>query len=144
VDKPTLIEWRAEYSVGDALLDAQHKKLLSLCAKAEALIGQTIIEEASDKFHELLNEISVYAQVHFATEEGLLKRLNYPDLKAQEESHRQYIETMTELIIDTMHGKMDAVAVYQFLTSWWLDHIVAGDMKFKSLIQSHPHFVRKA
>jgi len=58
------IWWRSDFFVGDALLDAQHRQLLRLCASAE-----------------LLNEVCVDAQVHFATEEELLKRWEWPDLR---------------------------------------------------------------
>jgi len=131
-----MIEWRPEYSVGDAMLDAQHKSLLNLCAKAEALIGQERTQELDEKFSDLLNDIRVYAQVHFATEEDLLRQLKYEDVKGQEDSHKAYIEKMANLIIESMWGKSDPAAVYRFLTSWWIRHIVVDDMKFKPIVQS--------
>jgi len=143
MEQRATLEWRNEYSVGDRLIDAQHKKLLQLCTDAEALIGQPLTDDTKGRFHSLLNEISAYAQVHFATEEGLLKRLGYADLKGQEDSHKAYIETMSDLNFQATRGDMDAGAIYRFLSAWWLDHILVGDMQYKPLVQSKAGFVRK-
>jgi len=135
MDRRVSLEWCSDYSVGHNLMDAQHRKLLQLCADAEALIGQVDDIDASERFHSLLNEISVYAQVHFATEEGMLKRIGYAGLTDQEASHCAYLEHMTDILLRTMRGEQDAVAVYQFLTGWWLNHILVEDMQYKPHVQ---------
>jgi len=99
------------------------------------LLEQQDADEAHEKLHSLLHEISVYAQVHFVTEEGMLKRFGYTDLADQETSHAAYVETMSDLLFSTMHGGPDAGAVYQFLTSWWLNHILVEDMRYKPFVQ---------
>jgi hemerythrin-like metal-binding protein len=75
--RPTLPVWTAELSVGNALVDLQHQKLITLCNKASACLDDGS-PESTRKFHSLLNDLATLATEHFRTEEVLLEQNKYP------------------------------------------------------------------
>ncbi len=58
----TEYEWCEIYSVGNAIIDQQHKKLLMLCAESAKCLESTD-PEGGEKFHNLLHEMAVCARV---------------------------------------------------------------------------------
>lgn len=131
----TIIQWDSSFSVGNELLDRQHQKLLGLCnelarhAQGEQAVSRT-------RFHEILNELSLYARQHFTTEETLLKQRGYAEIASQEAEHRAYDERVTEWSFDATLGELNLAQAHDFLTSWWKTHILVSDMKYRPLMEA--------
>ena len=62
--------WKDEYSVGNDLLDEQHKRLIEA---VNELNGGAALGE-------VLATLRQYGDEHFRTEEGMLEASDYPDL----------------------------------------------------------------
>lgn len=121
--------WGAQYSVGNAVLDAQHANLLDLCERAHLRLND-VSEEGREAFHILLHDLSAYAKTHFRTEEHLLAACGYPRLDEQIAEHTEYILRLSEFLYAATEGKLDREGVQLFLKSWWINHILESDMQF--------------
>lgn len=131
------IVWDESFSVGNLLIDNQHRRLLGFCnALAECV--ESSGPESDFRFHEILNDLAVYAREHFTTEEKLLERLAYPELEQQRQDHFRYEEKVTEILSSATFGKLEKVALYRFLSEWWSQHILVGDMAYRDFLASVP------
>lgn len=123
-----LPEWNPSYSIGNDLLDRQHARLLDLCRHAEQYMTEQG-GEAEEQLHELLHQLATYADVHFATEEEVLRKCGYPNLDEQIEGHMAYREELTRMLFEAMDGRLTNRELFDYATGWWLDHILVSDME---------------
>ena len=124
--------WSPEYSVGVASLDRQHRRLLGLCQAAAAITAQG--EDFRSAILPILEQMRHYAQEHFRTEEALLAERGYPGLDAQKLEHQAYSDALAEFIFSASLKILDPDSVGQFLTDWWLEHILISDMAYKKYL----------
>lgn len=120
--------WKDEYSVGNAELDAQHRKLMEICNRAQACLEHS---EKGD-LHLILNELAEYAKYHFRTEERLLEECGCPLLDSQQKGHLAYEEQLVELMLEATSGVPDKVAIHRHVNDWWLHHILGSDRQYAS------------
>lgn len=130
---PILTTWDASYSVGNTLLDSQHRKLLTLC-DALRECAATSGRLSDERFHDILNELAVYAREHFASEEEILERCAYPLLEQQREDHLRYEERVTEALSAATFGKLEKAELLEFISGWWLHHILVSDMAYRDSV----------
>ena len=131
---PNDAPWRPEFSVGNPLLDEEHRHLLQLCIESERLLANPAESAA---LHAVLNDLMVYANRHFETEERLLRQAGYPDLAEQEREHHGYRESVAHLHWQAVIGPINAPALRSFLLRWWTFHITGSDMKYKDFLAAH-------
>lgn len=129
---PIETHWDESYSVGNPILDHQHKRLLRACNELAAYVEHNN-PDSDAKYHEILNVLSTYAREHFTTEEAILKQLGYPDLDEHIEDHFTYIERLTDILTQASMGVLDKAGTLMFLARWWTEHILVSDMRYKSL-----------
>lgn len=129
------MEWKASYSVGNESIDAQHRKLLSMCNECEALIGLHGLV-SNDRLHLLLNDLSEYVRVHFDYEESLLRLCGYPKLTEHVAEHERYWEQLTEILFNAASGLDERDEVLKLLRQWWIHHILKDDMQYSTCLAS--------
>jgi hemerythrin len=131
-DKSQVCEWKPEFSVGNVEMDNQHKRIFEICRRVHDLPIVNTIESISTT-HELLDEAAQFARTHFHSEEYLLRKFKYIDLENHLEEHRQFEETLSNLLFEAIDGKVSSQGFANFLSNWLKDHILETDMKYKSL-----------
>lgn len=125
------IAWGPKFSVGNDLLDKQHQVLVvQINRLADWIDGPG----SRSTYHDILNELAMYAQVHFKSEELMLERSRYPDLHAQVEEHAIYEAYLADVMMEAIRNVVDKVRLQQFLVGWWSNHILVSDMKYKGLV----------
>ena len=123
-----LVEWSADLSVGVALIDEQHSKLIQLMAELDDAIRRS---EATDMVEDILTNLFNYAQTHFATEEALFRKHKYPEMALHELEHQRFIAKAF-----AFKEKLDAkrpglsLELLTFLSSWVLNHIQITDKRY--------------
>jgi hemerythrin len=125
--------WNESFSVGHPVLDGQHKELLALCQQAADCVEDVSLEGA-EHFHMLLNDLAVYAKKHFRTEEKILSQHSYPLLNEQKTEHEEYEVWLSETLLAAMDGNSDKADVHQFLSAWWVRHILESDMRYREFL----------
>lgn len=137
MDQRVKLEWQAGYSVGNAVLDRQHQKLLTLCRRAVASLGAAPIS-ANAELHDILNELAAYVAEHFRVEEALLRRHGFPQMAEHEAEHLAYRARLTEILYDATLGRADNEQLASYLTEWWIEHILQSDMLYATYLKSGP------
>lgn len=88
-------EWREEYNINVAIIDAQHRRLAELVAG----IHQAQAEDRPDGHVDgKLTDLIRFTRLHFATEEQLMIEHDYPDYEAHRQAHQHVIDGMIALL----------------------------------------------
>ncbi len=131
------IAWNATFSVGEPLLDAQHKKLIGIinnladCQRLKLNSPEAGAQsEARKTFHEALAKMFEYTQVHFATEEAHMRKIGFVGINEHHSEHASFIEKLGEFSILAAEGEMDMVMVHRYLKTWLFEHILTSDMQY--------------
>lgn len=119
-----LMVWKDAYSVGNELLDNQHKRLIEL---ANELNGDADLGEVLDGLRE-------YGEAHFRAEESLLEAANYPELELHRSHHDAFRAWLAEVIAARNSGGDAAVVrrdVHHYLSIWLANHLLVADKAFE-------------
>ena len=115
--------WDKKYSVGDAAIDSQHKKILEM---ANAII-EGMDAEAAKKHVMALYE---YTRVHFRDEEAMMKRIGYPKVDEHRELHNQLITTLNDNVATQLSTPDSLKKFKAFILHWVFDHIMTQDADY--------------
>lgn len=128
--------WTKELSIGNAMIDTDHKKLIDMINHIMHAIQVTNCTALSQAFSNLEN----WLPVHFANEEKIVRAIHFPF--DQQEKARQYSVTELQHIRDELVSKegiwSDGAVDHfcQFLQNWALEHITKTDMPMKPALLS--------
>lgn len=140
--------WKEHLSVGNALLDSEHKNLLGLINSIEYKINHND-GPALLKAIELLKHS---AQAHFANEARFAQALKL-DFEQHGLAHQHLLKeldtTFAELesriaMPDDTWCKYAMEHYPRLLRDWFIEHITGEDMKMKPVLQSYPCDFRPA
>lgn len=129
-----LMTWNDALSVGVEKIDSQHMQLVSLL---NALHDAMKTGRGKDVIADVMGKLIDYTRFHFATEEELFIRTNYP--KAAE--HVREHEALRAQARD-LQKKMEAnqltvsIELTSFLRDWVSSHIRQNDIEFGRYLQS--------
>ena len=127
------ITWSEEYSVGVEELDRQHKKIIEVINE---LNQNTDLNSRSEKLHNLLGRIIIYAQKHLDYEEKLLKENNYPDLENHLQKHDNYKLQVSDFAVEILEYREGlSTQLIEYLNEWWINHILKEDMQYKPFFE---------
>lgn len=135
------IQWRKQMSVGNLVLDLDHRYLLSLINLVEYALRHP---EESDNLKMALDQLSGYAREHFAREEQLQLRIQYRGYMQHKMAHQALLrrlediqsEILSEENPEKLMARREEVAV--LLREWLLDHVLREDMKMKPELENLP------
>jgi len=134
MDQLFFVEWQPSHSVGNQVLDDQHKKLLSLCKKAVLCMSDES-PEGVRLFHDILSELSDYVRTHFRTEEALMRACGYPQLPQHQREHDKYHDQLTDFLVKAGRGDINRDGLHHYLSNWWSEHILGSDKKYVESIK---------
>lgn len=127
------IQWTPSFSVGNAVLDADHRKLIDILNQIyDAWSANTSPRELGRLFDELMD----YTDGHFSREEAKLSARDYADLDRHHAAHERLRELVHAFRSRHLAGQQaDTLTeeMAKFLKSWLLNHILEEDMKYRSL-----------
>lgn len=120
--------WRAEYAVGEAEVDSQHRRLFAIIGSLAADYGERgDCADAPARFRELID----FAAGHFATEEGLMRSWGYPGLTDHELEHQALMKDAGRYLALVECGDAAAAeGLVDFLKGWLLKHTLLTDRQF--------------
>lgn len=132
------VSWSGDFALGIPVIDEQHKELLRLtndlylgCLKEE--------DEKRLDFKDAIYRSMDYIREHFSTEEMLLEKVNYCDLEAHKNEHREFILRVLENIQSFDSGSRLAPSAFaRYLRDWILNHIAISDKKYA------PYLIKEA
>ncbi len=133
------LQWREQFSVGNDLIDSDHRFLIEIINKAEACL-KTGKRQALTA---VLDELARYGQTHFEREELVAKAVGYPEADRLHESHARLVGAL-----DEFKGELGAVWTEEsvayftvFLRDWLINHVIKEDIAMKPWMLKHsPRF----
>ena len=126
-------KWEDSFSVHNAQIDAQHKKLFELAGKVEFMFDKPVYK---DEIKALLADFFDYMKNHFNDEEKYMKLINYPGLDEHKEIHKEIIQSMIDLIKNIRSTNDLKEKLYVVCKKWLLEHILYEDMKVEQFRRS--------
>jgi hemerythrin len=123
-----MFEWKPEYSVQIPSIDGQHQNLFRIAGELYAAMsagqGKAVISR-------LLDRLVQYTNVHFAHEERLMLKHNYPDFAAHQKEHEALVKQVMKFQADFEAGTVNmTVQLLTFLKEWLRQHIAESDQKY--------------
>lgn len=123
-------EWSSNWSVGVQSCDRDHQKLFSLINDLHDAMREG---KGSDIINLVAEELHRYARSHFASEEALLTRSNYPDLDAHRAEHQKFTKEVGEIRKELAAGHgAHSITVSNFLSDWLQNHIRKSDKGYSA------------
>ena len=129
------LQWRDQLSVGNDLIDNDHKYLIEVINRAEASV------EAHNrvKLSAVLDELGAYGKTHFEREELVAKAAGYPKADQLHESHSKLVADLARFkdgIGDTWNE--DASTQFtSYLRGWLIEHVIKEDLPMKPWLVKH-------
>ncbi|MCL2558007.1 MAG: bacteriohemerythrin [Treponema sp.] len=126
--------WDEQYSIGIGLVDRQHKELLRLTNMLHSACreGSTAAQGA---FQSTVHALVDYVQVHFATEEKLMRQFRFTGMEDHLNEHREFVRTVLDKVRVFQKGELFVpLAFTGFLKEWIIGHIARADKKLGTYI----------
>jgi hemerythrin len=132
-----MINWSDEYSVGNSIIDEQHKGLIRLTDELYEACRQGGGAEKSSFIKALHGSVD-YVRTHFSTEEKIMKEVNYPDYEAHKKEHEDFIAEVLRQAKNYETNKPFVPASFvKFLLEWVVNHIAGSDKKYIPYLPSN-------
>ena len=128
------VRWNDSYSVGIKSIDEEHKNLLRLINNLHSAVRYYTGEEFERR---ALSELMDYTKIHFAREEELMKKYQFPgyaDHKRQHDEMAASAQRMVERYERDALGAMDEIST--FLRDWLINHINGTDQEYSEFLTS--------
>lgn len=123
----SFILWRSSFSVGNELIDNQHKMLIDIINRLYTGINK---KDTQLKMQEIFNELVEYTKYHFNAEEELMMQNGYLHMTQHKKIHQEFVNKVNTLKLNNIltDDKLK-MEVFKFLKSWLTDHIMSEDKK---------------
>ncbi len=138
--KDKKLAWTSELSVGNAVIDAEHKNLISMVNDITHAIKTRDCTALAEEFEMLEN----WLHAHFRNEEqiALATKFDFSNHKARQQYELKELRHMRDELVEKA-GVWSDGAVDHFTKSlkyWMIDkHIVELDMQMKPVLQGYPY-----
>lgn len=134
--------WREQLSVGNDVIDSDHKHLIEIINQSELSLKTKNRRELTAA----LDNLSQYSLVHFDREEKIASAVGYTQVPHLNQSHEALLKQL-----DQVRGEIDAIGqewsteaiehLTNLLRNWLVDHVIKEDMLMKPTLQKYsPRF----
>ena len=113
-----LLEWNDSFSVGDQVLDDQHKELFVIINDMAILY----YKKDEHRLVEIIDRLLDYADSHFALEEEFMEKIKYPKIEEHKVLHREMIEQAKFLKQEFKDRPGTAANRLSTFAAYWLTH----------------------
>jgi hemerythrin-like metal-binding protein len=119
------IAWKDCYTVGDRLLDAQHREIFEVINRLYLPMQGATPGLAAER---ILDRLIRSTRTHFDHEEARQKETAFAQVEAHQALHQAMLQRMLDL--RSRFTSLPAQEILEFLRDWWLTHIQSEDRKY--------------
>jgi len=114
--------------VGNELLDAQHKVILSYMTK---IYTHLLAENNGKDLFELGVRLDTFCKLHFWDEEKVMEELSFSEIEGHKAQHALFITHLTNFLgrYEEMN-RVKSIDELIFLKAWFLEHIETLDRQY--------------
>jgi hemerythrin-like metal-binding protein len=133
----SLLQWKAEYSVGIEAVDHEHQELIALINRLHRELDAADARLTVPAFFgDLLAAISG----HFALEEKFMRDRRYRSLGPHKSDHERLLDELREIMdVFEQAEEVDTVELAGRLDTWFTRHFRTHDAELHRLLGAHPH-----
>jgi hemerythrin-like metal-binding protein len=129
------VVWDDAYSVGYAVIDDQHKKLVAMINDLIQM-DQDGTNAAKAVFAKAFSKVGEYTQTHFSEEEKILEKVDYPNLTEHKKQHVDFMAEVWKEFQLFNEGSGSPVSLATLLKKWLLNHIAIIDKQYTPYLKS--------
>jgi hemerythrin len=123
-----MITWKEKDSMGILRIDNEHKQFMDIVNKSIATMEHN---DNPEELKEVLYGITMYAMVHFSTEEAYMIEFNYPEYKTHRNEHIGFSEKTLAYCNRVADGDSHFTnEIFESLKQWLVNHIQVTDKKY--------------
>jgi hemerythrin-like metal-binding protein len=120
-----LLDWKPEFSVGNAAVDHEHRELIDLINSIHAGIRQGA---GRDQLASGLGEIYAQIAAHFALEEKKMRDADYAGYGVHKNDHESLLDQLADIIDAVeLEGGYDESVLSSTLSLWFSEHFRTHD-----------------
>ena len=120
--------WQEKFSVNIRVIDEQHKKFFEILGNLYDSLGE---ESNADSLNARVWELSLYAVVHFDTEELMMSEYSFPGYEDHKKEHALFKTQVAAFQKDLEAGKASlSMNMSSFLMGWLEHHILNVDQRY--------------
>ncbi len=130
------MKWYEDLSVGNAAVDAQHKKLFEIVDELTDACNQ---KKGKEEVGKTLTFLLDYTKTHFKDEEKLMMQNTYPNFTAHKKLHDDFTNEVSNIVTDYQKNGASVPVVLKILNqtnNWLLNHILKMDKEMGKYIKS--------
>jgi hemerythrin len=131
-----LLTWTDKLSVGVAIIDDDHKRLVGMINE---LFDSMQAGHGREALGRVLDGLVQYTKMHFAREESFFARTGYPAAVAHKQEHDALTRQVMEVQRKHAAGAQAALTleILQFLKNWLVHHIQGSDQKYRAHLNAN-------
>lgn len=127
--------WRQQLSVGNDVIDADHKYLIDIINQVEKSLKANDRSALSSEF----DALEKYSREHFVREEKIALAAGYEHVTKLSGSHDELLKALAHLK-NEVGDEWSPAAIEHFsslLRAWLIDHVIKEDLLMKAVLQKH-------
>ena len=128
-------QWTKDISVGNDLIDNQHKKLL---AQINKIVESLIFGVDHNKLEDIIAFFDEYINEHFSYEEEYMKKINYPNLDEHKKMHQVFVKNYIQFKDEFSKNVDKEKLIFEmenYIGGWWIEHIGKEDKKYQLFLE---------
>jgi len=110
------IEWKEDYSIGNVMVDREHRELLAL---VNLIIDASVQTNGGRAVRDAFNALQRYVDKHFRNEEGLLEAVESHHFELQKNQH-QMLRTELDALFSPEPGIRTVDSIHELAK--WTEH----------------------
>lgn len=136
-----MFEWKQEYALGISEIDRQHQELFRMADEIYDMVLEVSGDFQTQRIADLMTALNQYAEDHFALEESLLVRYEYPELEAHKREHDSFRLQVAELsqAKESQIQREVLTELIKFMTQWIFRHIRLTDAEYAPYLKAKLH-----
>jgi hemerythrin len=125
--------WREQLSVGNDLIDNDHKQLIDIINTA----NQSLQAMSRAGLLTALDQLNKYSRLHFSLEEKIAQAVGYPSMGPLHTSHEELLNKLGQIAAEIgEHWDAPAAEHFgKFLREWLINHVIKEDMLLKPYLK---------
>jgi hemerythrin len=132
------IAWREQLSVGNNIIDEDHKYLIEIINRVEVCLTKKDMSALKAE----LQRLHDYSMLHFDREEKIAIAVGYEQTPGLQQSHQALIEKLGKMQSVFLTGEQTwspelTKGFADFLRNWLIDHVIKEDLLMKPALQKH-------
>lgn len=126
-----MVDWSSDFEVGIPEIDDHHRAMVEMVDR----LWQALVRNASEgELGQGLDELEQYALNHFALEEAVMERLQYPGFEDHRANHRAFARRISHARQAHRGGEPLSLPNLRLLKNWLMEHMTRADRDYADFV----------